>query len=94
MSIRPIDFQVMFPKTSEVAKNQNDEMNKNQIVHQQQAAVNQERTEHNLKQVVQRENVHEARVREKQEKDNGDKQNQKKKKQQNKRRIPNIDIKI
>lgn len=94
MSIRPIDLQVMYPKTSEVAKNQNDEMNKNQAVHQQQATMNQEKIEHNLKQVVERENVQEARIREKQEKNNSDKQNQKKKKQQNRRGMPSIDIKI
>jgi hypothetical protein len=33
MSIKPIDFQVMYPKTYEVSKIQNEEANKNQAIH-------------------------------------------------------------
>ena len=93
MSVKPIDFQVMFPKTSELSKTYNDESNKNQAIHQQQATSNRERIDNSLKQVVARENVQHGRVSEKQEKENT-KQNDKKKKQKNMRSTPTIDIKI
>lgn len=93
MSIKPMDFQVMFPKTSELAKTYSDEANKNQAVTQQQAEVNRERIDSSLKQVVARENVQHGRVNEKQEK-NDNNQNDKKKKQKNTRSTPTIDIKI
>lgn len=93
MSIKPMDFQVMFPKTSELSKTYNDEVNKNQAVLQQQAETNRDRIDHNLKQVVARENVEHGRVNEKQPKDNN-KQNDKKKKQKNSENTPKIDIRI
>lgn len=93
MSIKPMDFQVMFPKTTELSKTYNDEANKNQAIHQQQADTNRERIDNSLKQVVARENVQRGRVDEKKEKDNT-KQNDKKKKQKNTRNTPTIDIKI
>lgn len=93
MSIKPMDFQVMFPKTSELAKTYSDEANKNQAIVQQQTEHNKERINNSLKQVVARENVEHGRVNEKQEKDNS-KQNDKKKKQKNTRTTPTIDIRI
>lgn len=93
MSIKPMDFQVMYPKTSELSKNINDETNKNQAIHQQQATSNQQRIDNSLKQVVAREKVQQGRIDQKQEKDNG-KQNDKKKKKQNNGHTPTIDIKI
>ena len=93
MSIKPMDFQVMFPKTSELAKTFNDETNKNQAINQQQASSNQERIDNSLKQVVARENVQKGRITEKQENDNT-KQNSKKKKQKDTRNTPTIDIRI
>ena len=92
MSVRPLDFQVMYPKTTELSKTFNDETNKNQAVMLQQAETNQDKISQNLKQVVARENVQNARVNEKQPKDNN---NQKeKKKQKNNRNTPKIDIRI
>lgn len=93
MSIKPIDYQVILPKTSEVSKMFNDEANKNQAIHQQQQSANQTKIDNKLKQVVNRENVHNGRVTEKQEKDNS-KQNEKKKKRQNKDDRPTIDIRV
>jgi hypothetical protein len=93
MSIRPMDFQVMYPKTSELSKTYSDETNKNQAIAQQQAETNRERVDSNLKQVVARENVQHGRVNEKQEKDTS-RQKDKKKKQNNTRSAPTIDIKI
>jgi hypothetical protein len=93
MSIKPIDFQVMYPKTSEVSKIQNEEANKNQANIQQQASTNQNRIDDKLKQVVARENIQNGRVDEKQQKDTAD-QNQKKKQQPKRRGTPKIDITI
>jgi hypothetical protein len=88
-----MDFQVMYPKTSELSKTYNDEANKNQAVHQQQAESNRQKIDQNLKQVVGRENVQHGRVNEKQAKDNN-KQNDKKKKQKNNENPSTIDIRI
>jgi len=88
-----MDFQVMFPKTSELSKSYSDVANKNQAITQQQTEHNRERIDISLKQVVARENVKHGRVNEKQEKDNSQ-QNDKKKKQKNMRNTPTIDIKI
>ena len=94
MSIKPIDFQMVIPKTSEVSKMHNDDVNKNQAIHQQQQTANQTNIDNRLKQVVNRENVQNGRVKEKQEKDNS-RQNEKKKKRQNKDDDrPTIDIRV
>lgn len=93
MSIKPIDFQVMYPKTSEVSKIQNEEANKNQAIHQQQASTNQNKIDDKLKQVVARENVKNGRVDEKKQQDTAD-QNKKKKQQSKGRGTPKIDITI
>jgi len=93
MSIKPMDFQVMFPKTTEVSKTYNDEANKNQAMQQQLASTNREKIDNSMKQVVARENVEHGRVSEKQEKDDS-RQNEKKKKQKNTRNTPTIDIRI
>ena len=93
MSVKPIELQVMFPKTSELSKTYNDEANKNQAIHQQQAEANREKIDNSLKQVVARENVHGGRVDEKKDRDHS-KENKKKKQQKNLRNIPTIDIRI
>ena len=93
MSIRPMDFQVMYPKTSELSKTYSDEANKNQAINQQQAETNRDRIDNSMKQVVARENVQNGRISEKQEKDNSQQKN-KKKKHKNMRNTPTIDIKI
>ena len=63
MSIKPVDFQVMLPKTSEVSKLHNDEQQRNQGLHLQQAEKNQHRVENNLRQVHSQENAQEARIK-------------------------------
>ncbi len=94
MSIRPVDFQVMYPKTSELSKSYSDEANKNQMINQQLTEQNRDKIDNSLKQVVARENVHGGRVEEKQEKDKSKQQNEKKKKQKNTETVSTIDIKI
>jgi hypothetical protein len=94
MSIKPMDFQVLYPKTTEVSKTYNDETNKNMAVNQQQAEMNRDRIDHNLKQVVARENVQQGRVNEKQPKENNkDRQNDKRKQKKNQNNTV-IDIRI
>lgn len=94
MSIRPVDFQVMYPKSSEVAKTYSDETNKNQAINQQVAEQNRDRIDNNMKQVVSRENVHGGRIEEKDPNERSKQQNQKKKKQKKPENMPTIDIKI
>lgn len=94
MSIRPVDFQVMYPKSSELAKTYSDETNKNQAINQQLAEQNRDRIDNNLKQVVARENVNGGRVEEKEEKDKSKQQKDKNKKQKKPGDMPTIDIKI
>ncbi len=85
---------MVIPKTSEVSKIYNDDVNKNQAIHQQQQTASQNKIDNNLKQVVNRENVQNDRVKEKQEKNNS-RQNEKKKKRQNKDDDrPTIDIRV
>lgn len=67
MSIKPLDFQVMIPKTSEVSKIHNDEMNKNNTNLQQQATTVSHDAQKNLKQVNSREKAQEGKIRERQE---------------------------
>lgn len=94
MSIRPVDFQVMYPKSSELAKTYSDETNKNQAINQQLAEQNRDRIDNNLKQVVARENVHGGRVEQKEDNDKSKQQKEKKKKQKKSEGMPTIDIKI
>ncbi|ACL76366.1 hypothetical protein [Ruminiclostridium cellulolyticum] len=93
MSIKPIDFQMVLPKTTEVSKIYNDDVNKNQAIQQQQQTASQTKIDNKLKQVVNRENVQNGRVMEKQEKGNS-RQNEKKKKRQDKEDRPTIDIRV
>jgi hypothetical protein len=68
MPIKPVDFQVMLPKTSEVSKIHTDEQHKNLVAQQQQAAASQNKTAESLRQVHKQETVQQANIREKQEK--------------------------
>lgn len=95
MSIRPMDFQVMFPKTPEVSKSYTDEANKNQAIHQQQAEANREKIDENMKQVLAREKVEGGRVDDRQPKDrNSQDKKKKKQKQAQNENGSTIDIRI
>ena len=83
MPIKPVDFQVMLPKTLEVSKIHQDEVHKNQAIQQQQTAANQLKTEEHLQQVYSQDKAHEGKIREKQEKDQRDPDGKKKKKKGN-----------
>lgn len=69
MSIKPVDFQVMIPRTMEASKVSNDMTQKNMSAQQQQASAIRQRAEGSLKQVYSRTQAQNARISEKQ-KDN------------------------
>ena len=79
MSIKPVDFQVMLPKTSEISKIHNDDQHKNQLLQQQQAVTVQNKAEDQLRQVYSQDKANEARIREKQEKNREKNKKEKKK---------------
>lgn len=68
MSIKPIDFQVMIPKTAEISKIQNDQQQKNIVVNEQQTNTMRQKTEENVNIVHSRENAEKVRVDSEQEK--------------------------
>ena len=72
MAIKPVDFQVMIPRTMEAAKASNDATQKSIAAQQQQTAATQHRAEGSLKQVYSRTQPQSAHVDEKQ-KENGKK---------------------
>jgi septal ring factor EnvC (AmiA/AmiB activator) len=81
VSIKPIDLQVMMPKTSEISKVSSEANQRNTAYQQQQAVNGQNKADSNLKQVYSREKSQEARIREKQEKgreNSGNKQKERK----------------
>ena len=79
MSVKPVDFQVMIPRTIDAAKMRSDELQKNLALTQQQAAAMQDKAEDTLKQVYSRSQTQEARINEKQREERRQ-QNEKKKK--------------
>jgi len=68
MSIRPVDFQMVIPKSSELSRINNDEQNKNYVIQQQQGNIIQDKAENTLKQVYSQDKAQEARIRERQQK--------------------------
>jgi len=79
MSIKPIDLQVMVPKTSEISKISSEANQRNTSYQQQQAVNAQNRADNSLKQVYSQERTQEAKIREKQEKERKNSGNNKQK---------------
>ncbi len=79
MSIKPVDFQVMIPRTVDAAKMRSDELQKNLAHAQQHAAAVQDKADESLKQVYSRSQAQEARINDKQ-REEARQQNEKKKK--------------
>lgn len=69
MPIKPIDYQVIIPKMSEVSRITNDAQQKGLILQQQDKIKQQEKIDNNLKQVYYKEDVQHGRISDKQEKD-------------------------
>ncbi|NMB32935.1 MAG: hypothetical protein GX992_01670 [Clostridium sp.] len=68
MSIKPIDFQVMIPKTAEISKMQNDEHNKGLSISQQQTGIIQQKSEDAVNLVHAQKETQNAKIREDEEK--------------------------
>jgi len=68
LSIKPVEFQVMLPKTSEVSKMNSDQMNKNLVIQQQQSQMFQQKSEVNTRQVHAQDKAYEVTIKERQEK--------------------------
>ncbi|MCX7922403.1 MAG: hypothetical protein N3B21_10405 [Clostridia bacterium] len=83
MSIKPIDFQVMIPKTSEVSKIHSEEQQRNQSAQQHQQSVVQQKADLNLRQVHSQDKVNNAGIKEKQEKGQQNKKDDKRKNKRN-----------
>jgi hypothetical protein len=83
MSIKPVDFQVMLPKTSEVSKISSDDQHRNTALQQMQSQSTQNKSELNLRQVHSQDKTPEARIKEKQEKNQDGRKEKKKNKQNN-----------
>lgn len=66
LAIKPVDFQVMIPRTMEASRVINDETQRNQAMQYQQAANVQHRAEDSLKHVYARPQAQDARINEKQ----------------------------
>ncbi len=79
MSVKPVDFQVMIPRTMDAAKLRSDELQKNLALQQQQQAALKDKAEDTLRQVYSKSQTHEARINEKQ-KEESRQQNEKNKK--------------
>jgi len=79
MSVKPIDFQVMIPKTSEISKIQKDEQNKGLAMEQQQTVVNQKKSEDNVNLVHYREEAQNAKINVEEEKEKNQNENKRKK---------------
>ncbi|MGE4282178.1 MAG: hypothetical protein AB7G87_00505 [Clostridia bacterium] len=65
MTIKPIDFQISIPKTSEVSKIQNENNQRSNIHHQQASFAMQQQAEQDLKKVNAADKPFEGKIREK-----------------------------
>ena len=79
MSIKPVDFQVMIPRTMDAAKISNDENQRNISAKQQQILATQHKAEDSLKQVYSRAQAQNPHITEKQKEN---RQNSKKKRKE------------
>lgn len=99
MSIKPVDFQVMIPKASELSRIQETDHQKDNVLQQNQANSMQHKVDNSLKQVYSQNKAQEARITEKQEKQRENNKEGKKKGSNSKNKqagikTSTIDIKI
>lgn len=83
MPIKPVDYQVMIPRTMEVSKVSNDAAQRNLSAQQQAASATQQKADHDLKQVYSRSKPEEARIKEKQKENGREGKKEEKKKKKN-----------
>lgn len=82
MAVKPVDFQVMIPRTMEAAKASNDDTQKNLALQHHRVTTAQHKALDSLKQVYSRPQAQDVRIMEKQ-KDNRQNNSKKKKNQHN-----------
>jgi hypothetical protein len=82
MGIKPIDHQVIIPKSQEVGKIKQDEDNKHVVNQQQGSEKNQKTVGENLKRITKKEELSQERVKGNMEDDKDEKRKDKKKKKQ------------
>ncbi|HOP91796.1 MAG TPA: hypothetical protein PLP24_00295 [Acetivibrio thermocellus] len=80
MSIKPIDFQMMIPKTAEISKIQNDQQQKSVVVNEQQTNITRQKFEENVNTVHAKENAEKVRI---------DSEQKKKKEERGRKKNPN-----
>lgn len=91
MSIKPLDMQVMLPKTIEVAKLQSENEHKGHIINHQQASSLHQQVETRLRQVRSQDKAQNAKINDRQEKEKGKKrEGQKESKQEMEKNKPSI----
>jgi len=83
MSIKPIDFQVMLPKTAEVSKSINDNQQKNLMMHQNTADSLQQKSESEVKTVHSQEKATGPKIKDNKDREKKNKKDNKKNKQKN-----------
>lgn len=79
MSVKPVDFQIVIPRSVDAARTRSEELQKNEAVQQQQAAAVQNRAEDTLRQVCSRSKTEETRITERQRERGGQEEGRKKK---------------
>ncbi|HEY9059854.1 MAG TPA: hypothetical protein VIO64_05015 [Pseudobacteroides sp.] len=94
MSIKPIDFQVMIPKTSEVSKTVNDNHQKNLSMNQNNAENLQHKAESEVKTVHSKEKASGPQIRDHKEKKNKKESKKYKDKDKDKDKNSTIDIRL
>lgn len=72
MSVKPVDFQIMIPRTNEISKAQCDSRQKEQMTLQQQVASGKQETQVVLEEVHTREKAQKAGIKGKQDKERKD----------------------
>jgi hypothetical protein len=84
MSIKPIDMQVMMPRTTEVSKIHNDQQNRNQILQQGNMATLQHKAEGDLNKVMQKGTAEKISIKDDEEKKRRERENKKEEKKNKK----------
>lgn len=102
MSIRPVDFQIMVPRSMDASKNSSNEVQRYISAQQQQAAATQNKAEDTTKLVYSQEQTQSVRISQKQKENRGSSRRNKKKDEnedktdspENGAKVYTIDIKI
>lgn len=85
MSLKPIDYQVMFPKVNELSRDLSGQMGKYNAIQRLQAERLKEAAQDEQKQVRDRENIRQVRVEKREERERQQREGQKKEEQGNKK---------